>query len=431
MMWRSMAAAVPFVVLLLVASSAGTASLPSTRPEEVGLSSERLGRLGQWFTHEIAQGRLPGAVALVARRGRLAYLESFGSRDPVSGAPMTSDAIFRLASMTKPFTSVAAMMLVEEGKLALTDPIATFLPSLAKLEVSVPTVDPTTGTVTCATVPAARAITVQDLLRHTAGFTYGRRTTNLCVQDRYATTGVDATDLTNAGLVERLAQVPLVHQPGTTVEFGRSTDVLGRLIEVVAGTTLGQFFAARLFAPLQMTDAGFYVPAAHLGRLAAPFLTDPATRRPISSWWDVTRPPTYEAGGQGAVSTAGDYTRFCQMLLNGGHLDGVRLLSRTTVTLMTADHLGPALAAAEVPGHRLLGTPGYTFGLGFAIRREAGIAGVPGSAGEYTWGGSFGTYFWIDPQEALIGILMTQAPGPGLSQSRTRFRQLVYQAMVD
>jgi CubicO group peptidase (beta-lactamase class C family) len=430
MMWRSMAAAVPFVVLLLVASPAGTASLPSTPPEEVGLSSERLGRLGQWFTHEIAQGRLPGAVALVARRGRIAYLESFGSRDPVIGAPMPSDAIFRLASMTKPFTSVAAMMLVEEGKLVLTDPIATFLPSLAKLEVSVPTSDPTTGTVTCATVPAARGITVQDLLRHTAGFTYGRDTTNTCVKERYAMTGVDATALTNAGLVERLAQVPLVHQPGTAVEFGRSTDVLGRLIEVVAGMTLGQFFGARLFAALQMTDAGFYVPAAHLGRLAEPFPTNPITGRPISRL-DVTRPPTYEAGGQGAVATAGDYARFCQMLLNGGQLDGVRLLSRTTVTLMTADHLGPALAAAEVPGHRLLGTPGYTFGLGFAVRREAGMAGVPGSAGEYTWGGSFGTYFWIDPQEALIGIMMTQAPGPGLIQSRKRFRQLVYQAIVD
>jgi CubicO group peptidase (beta-lactamase class C family) len=430
MTWRSMAAAVPFVVLLLVASPAGTASLPSTPPEEVGLSSERLGRLGQWFTQEIAQGRLTGAVALVARRGRVAYLESFGSRDPVIGAPMPSDAIFRLVSMTKPFTSVAAMMLVEKGKLVLTDPIAKFLPTLAKLEVSVPTLDPATGTVTCATMPAAREITVQDLLRHTAGFTYGRRTTNACVKERYAMTGVDATDLTNAGLVERLAQVPLVHQPGTAVEFGRSTDMLGRLIEVVAGTTLGHFFEARLFAPLQMTDTGFYVPAAHLGRLAEPFLTDPATGRPISPL-DVTRPPTYEAGGQGAVSTAGDYARFCQMLLNGGQLNGVRLLSRTTVSLMTADHLGSALAATEVPGHNLLRTPGYTFGLGFAVRREAGMAGVPGSAGEYTWGGAFGTYFWIDPQEALIGIMMTQAPGPELIQSRKLFRQLVYQAIVD
>jgi CubicO group peptidase (beta-lactamase class C family) len=206
--------------------------------------------------------------------------------------------------------------------------------------------------------------------------------------------------------------------------------VLGRVIEVVSGMTLAKFLETRIFGPLGMRDSGFYVPAEHLGRLAQPYATDRSTGKAITLL-DVTRPPKYEAGGQGAVSTAGDYLRFCQMLLDGGQLDGKRLLSRTTVGLMTADHLGPALGAAPTPSELLLGTPGYTFGLGFAVRREAGIAGVSGSAGEYTWGGFAGTYFWIDPKEQLIGILMTQAPGPTRVEQRKLFRQLVYQAIAD
>jgi CubicO group peptidase (beta-lactamase class C family) len=418
-------------VLMLVVPTAWTTSLPSAKPEQVGLSSERLERVGQLLKREIAQGRIPGAVALVARKGRLAYFESFGVRDPASGAPMTNDAIFRLYSMTKPFTSVAAMMLVEEGKVVLTDPLSKFLPPLGKLEVSVQKFDPATGKVVYSTVPAEREITVQDLLRHTSGFTYGSLTTNAQVKELYAKVGVDAVDLTNADLVERLAKVPLVHQPGAAFEYGRSTDVLGRLVEVVADTTLAKFFQERIFAPLQMADSGFSVPQETLGRLAQPFpRTDPATGKPITLL-DVTSPPKYEAGGQGAVSTASDYVRFCQLLLNGGQLDGMRLLSRTTVRLMTADHLGSASEAASMPGPFLLSTPGYTFGLGFAVRREAGVAGVPGAAGEYTWGGFAGTYFWIDPQEELIGILLAPVLGPMRVQHRKLFRQLVYQAIVD
>jgi len=417
-------------LVILTVPMVWAASLPLVKPEQVGLSPERLDRVGQLLKKEIEQGRLPGAVALIARKGQIAYLESFGFRDKASGAPMTNDAIFRIYSMTKPFTSVAAMMLVEEGKIVLTDPISKFLPQLGKLEVSVQKFDPATGTVTYSTVPAEREITVQDLLRHTSGFTYGSLATNARVKELYEKVGVDAVDITNADLIERLAKVPLVHQPGTAFEYSHSTDVLGRLIEVVADTTLAKFFEERIFAPLKMTDSGFYVPKENLDRLAQPLPTDPATGKPITLL-DVTSPPKYEAGGQGAVSTAGDYARFCQMLLNGGHLDGVRLLSRTTVNLMAADHLGKIVDAAPMPSQLLLGTSGYTFGLGFAIRREAGIAGVPGSAGEYTWGGFAGTYFWIDPKEELIGILMLQAPGPARVQYRKLFRQLVYQAIVD
>jgi CubicO group peptidase (beta-lactamase class C family) len=417
-------------ILSALASPARAASLPSTTPEQVGLSSHRLERVGAFLKQEVAQRRLPGAVALVVRKGQVAYFESFGVRDPASGAPMTNDAIFRMYSMTKPFTSVAAMMLVEEGKIALTDPLSKFLPQLGKLEVSVQKLDPATGTTTYSNVPAEREATVQDLLRHTAGFTYGGLAKNARVNELYDKVGVDAEDITNAELVERLAKVPLTTQPGTAFGYGRATDVLGRVIEVVADTTLGQFLEARIFAPLQMRDSGFYVPKDRLGRLAQPFPSDPATGKPITLI-DVTSPPRYEAGGDNTVSTASDYARFCQMLLNGGQLDGIRLVSRSTVRLMTADHLGPALAVAPTPSELLLGTPGYTFGLGFAVRREAGIAGVPGSAGDYTWGGFAGTYFWVDPEEELIGILMAAAPGPMRMQYRKLFRQLVYQAIVD
>lgn len=427
---RMVSAILAMAFIIFVVPMTWATSLSPAKPEQVGLSSERLDRLDQLFKTEIEQGRIPGVVALIARKGQIAYFKSFGYRDKVSGAPMSNDAIFRIYSMTKPFTSVAAMMLVEEGKIVLTDPISKFLPQLGKLEVSVPKFDPATSTVTYSTTPAVREITVQDLLRHTSGFTYGDRTTNAQVKELYDKVGVDATDITNADLIERLAKVPLVHQPGTAFEYSRSTDVLGRLIEVVANTTLSKFFKERIFDPLKMEDSGFYVPEEKLGRLAQPFPTDPATGKPIKLL-DVTKPPKYEAGGQGAVSTASDYARFCQMLLNGGHLDGVRLLSRTTVNLMTADHLGKILEAAPAPSQLLLGTPGYTFGLGFAIRLEPGIAGVPGSAGEYTWGGFAGTYFWVDPKEELIGILMLQAPGPARVQYRKLFRQLVYQAIID
>lgn len=418
------------VFVILIIPTAWTASLPSAKPEQVGLSSERLDRIGQLLKNEIEQGRLPGAVALIVRKGQIAYFESFGFRDKESGSLMTNDAIFRIYSMTKPFTSVATMMLVEEGKIVLTDPISKFLPQLEKLEVSMQKFDPVTGTVIYSTVPTEREITIQDLLRHTSGFTYGSRTKNARVKELYDQMGVDATDITNADLIERLAKVPLVQQPGTAFEYSRSTDVLGHLVEVVTNTTLAKFFEERIFEPLKMTDSGFYVPEENLGRLAQPLPIDPATGEPIKLL-DVTSPPKYEAGGQGTVSTASDYARFCQMLLNGGHLDGVQLLSRTTIELMTADHLGKAIEAAPMPSQLLLGTPGYTFGLGFAIRQQAGIAGVPGSVGEYTWGGFAGTYFWIDPREELIGIFMSQAPGPMRVQYRKLFKQLVYQAIVD
>jgi CubicO group peptidase (beta-lactamase class C family) len=396
--------------------------LPQARPEQVGLSSERLGRLGQVLRQEIEQGKLPGAVALVARKGRVAYYESFGVRDPETRAPMTRDSIFRIYSMTKPITAVAIMMLQEQGRLVLNDPVSKFLPELARLQVATERRDPSTGQVAVELVPARREITIQDLLRHTSGFTYGGRTTNATVKEAYARAGVDARDLSNAELVTRLATVPLAHQPGTAWEYGRSTDVLGRVVEVISGKSLGGFFAERIFRPLAMADSGFFVPRERLGRLAQSFPVDPATGDKISLI-DVTTQPRYESGGGGGVSTADDYVRFAQMLQNGGRLDRSRLLSRTTVAFMASDHLGPISATM----HR----PGYTFGLGFAVRRDVGLDGQSGSVGEYGWAGAGGTYFWIDPKEQLIAILMTQAPGPSRVHYRQLFKELVQQALVD
>ncbi len=431
---------VSLVVSAAVALSAAIAwaeTLPSARPEQVGLSSERLDRVGQIFRSEIEKGKLPGAVALVARKGRIAYFESFGLRDPATGAPMTREAIFRIYSMTKPLVSVAAMILLEDGRAVLTDPVSKFLPPLAKLQVSVQKVEPVSGKVTYTMMPAERVMTIQDLLRHTSGLAYGELTANAPVKEAYAKAGLsqpeglpfDVRGMTPADQVERLATVPLAHQPGMVWEYSLSTDVLGRVVEAISGMTLGRFLEERLFAPLKMTDSGFFVPRDKLGRLAQPFPADPATGNPIKLI-DVTAPPNNDSGGAGGVSTAADYLRFAQMLLNGGRLDGVRVLSRGTVSLMTADHLGK-IDAVLTPGELLLGTLGYTFGLGFAVRREAGLAGTPGSAGEYMWAGFAGTYFWIDPKEELVGILMTQAPGPSRVYYRKLFKQLVYSAVVD
>ncbi len=419
-----------FTALAAIHTFAWGQVLPSAKPEQVGLSSDRLDRIGQVLKADVAKGQIPGAVALVARKGRVAYFEAFGFRDKATDSPMAKDAIFRIYSMTKPITSVAAMILAEDGKVALTDPVSKSLPPLTKLDVAVQKFDSVTGKAGYSAVPAEREITIQDLHRHTSGLTYGETSLNARVKEAYAKVGVDWKELTAAEQVERLAKVPLAYQPGTVWHYGLSTDVLGRVVEAVSGATLGQFFQERIFSPLKMTDSGFSVTKEKVTRLAEPFAKDPTTGNPIKLI-DVTVPPANDSGGGGGVATTVDYARFCQMLLNGGSLDGARILSRTTVRLMTSDHLGRIADAGPSPTTGLLGTPGYGFGLGFAVRLADGVAGVHGSAGDYTWGGFAGTYFWVDPKEDLFGILMTQQPGPIRVQYRKIFRQLVYQAITD
>jgi CubicO group peptidase (beta-lactamase class C family) len=413
------------IVWVFAASMGWGQALPAAKPEEVGLSSERLARLTEVIKAEIGKGRYPGAVALVARRGKVAYFESFGQRDPQAGTPLTKDAIFRLYSMTKPFTSVAAMMLVEEGRIMLNDLVSKYIPKFKGLNVSVPQVDAQTGKVTYALVPVEREMTIQDLLRHTSGLVYGSFTSHTGVKEAYAKEGVDWNGVTAIEQIERLAKVPLAHQPGTAWEYSLSTDVLGRVIESVTGTTLGQFLQERIFAPLKMADTGFQVPNAKIARLAQPFSKDPVSGR-LVALLDVTVPPKNDAGGAGAAGTAMDYARFSQMLLNGGQLDRVRLLGRATVAHMTSDHLGGIRVASPVLAW------GYGFGLGFAVRKETGLNAITGSAGEYRWGGAGGTAFWIDPKEQMVVVWMTQGqPGPQRGEDRDRFRQLVQAAIID
>jgi CubicO group peptidase (beta-lactamase class C family) len=424
------------IVALVASGAAWAQSLAPAKPDEVGLSAQRLERLSQFFKQEVDQGRVPGAVLAIARKGRLAYYESFGFRDKQREATMPKDAIFRIYSMTKPLAAVGAMMLVEEGRLQLTDPVAKYLPAFAALQVSVPKTD-SYGKVTYGLVPLDRPMTVQDLLRHTAGFAYGELTGNAAVKEAYTKAGLyhadidyDARDVTPDDEVAGLAKAPLVHQPGTVWEYGLAIDVLGRVVEKVSGMRLAAYLEQRLFKPLHMEDTGFWVQPEKRARLAEALPVDPATGAP-NKLIDVSAEPKNDSGGAGAVSTALDYLRFAQMMLGGGVIDDARFLSRTTLTLMTSDHLGSEIAAPVQPGQLLLGVPGYTFGLSFAIRKEPGIAGLLGSQGDYTWGGAAGTYFWIDPKEQLAVVLMAQTPGPSRPYYRREMRQLVYQAIVD
>ena len=417
---------VTLISLVVFTTHVWAQGLPTAKPEQVGLSSERLERVSRALRGEIEAGKIPGAVALVARKGQVVYFEAFGVRDKATGEPMPKDAIFRLYSMTKPFASVAAMMLMEDGKLVITDPVAKFLPQLAKREVVVSQVNPVTGKIDYLQVPTEREMTVQDLLRHTSGIVYGGFTPNARVKELYEANRVTWDGVTPEEQIERLSKVPLAHQPGTTWEYSLSTDVLGRVVEKVSGATLGRFLDERLFGPLKMADTSFVVPSAKLGRLAQPLAVEPSTGQPIKLV-DVTVAPKNDAGGAGSASTTGDYARFCQMLLNGGQLDGTRLLSPTTVAFMTSDHLGP-MKIVPLGG---VGT-GYGFGLGFAVRTAPGIAGTSGSVGEYRWGGAAGTAFWVDPKEEMITVLMVQgAPGPARGYTGGLFRQMVRQAIIE
>jgi CubicO group peptidase (beta-lactamase class C family) len=413
------------LLVLIVPGVAWPQGLSTATPEAVGLSSPRLARVTEAVKGEIAKGRYPGAVALVARRGKVAYFEALGQRDPQTGAPMTKDAIFRLYSMTKPFTSVATMMLLEDGRLLLNDPVSKYIPKLKGLQVSVPRVDTQTGKVTYALVPAEREMTIQDLLRHTSGLVYGGFTSHTGVKEAYTKEGVDWNGVTAAEQIDRLARVPLAHQPGTAWEYSLSTDVLGRVVEAVSGVTLEQFFQERIFTPLKMTDTTFLVPNGKVVRLAQPFAKDPVTGAAVALL-DVTQPQKNDAGGAGTAGTVMDYARFSQMLLNGGQLDRVRLLGRATVAQMSSDHLGDIRLASPILPR------GYGFGLGFAVRRETGLNWVTGSAGEYRWGGAGGTAFWVDPKEQMVVVWMTQGqPGARRGEDRDLFRQLVQAAILD
>lgn len=384
----------------------------------LGFSEERLDRIRRVLRDHVDHERIAGVVALLARRGKVAFFESYGERDLERAEPMTDDTIFRIASMSKPITSVAVLMLYEQGHFLLDDPVSLHLPELGALEVAVEQ----DAAADLETVPAQREMTIQDLLRHTSGLTYGFFSDSR-VDQLYLEQGVLSRDATIAETVSKVAALPLKHQPGSTWEYSISVDVLGRLVEVVSGLPFDRFLEEQIFTPLGMDDTGFHVPKSALPRVAVNYQWKdeqlvPAEVNPVESF---EVPTTYFSGGGGLVSTAADYYRFCQMLLNGGELGGRRLLGRKTVEWMTSDHLGEIEFAQR---------PGYGFGLGFAIRTDVGLAVVPGSLGEFNWGGAYGTSFWIDPAEDFIGIFMIQLR-PAPRAYRQQFKGLAYQAIVD
>jgi CubicO group peptidase (beta-lactamase class C family) len=397
------------------ASTPQTPPLPEARPEALGLSPSRLQLMSDAFKREIDKGTVPGLTVMVARRGQIGWFEALGRQSPAQSAPMTRDSIFRIFSMTKPIVSIGVMQLVEDGLLLLTEPVAKYIPEFAETKVGVEN----GGKLELA--PLARPITIQDLLRHTSGLTNDTAGTGP-IQQIYKQSRVRDRSISNAEHASIVAAMPLLCQPGAEWNYSRSTDILGRIIEIVSGKSLGAFLTERILAPLRMTETAFHTGAENAGRLAEPFANDPWTGEP-TKLFDMLERPVMESGGGGLVSTTMDYARFCQMLLNGGTLDGERIIGRKTLQLMASNHL-----AAEVRINGILLAPGHGFGLGFAVRTDDGMAPFAGSAGQFFWSGVAGTFFWIDPAEELFAVFMSQGPGQR-EYTRNLVRSLVYAAV--
>ena len=411
------------LLCLLTVNFVWAQALPSARPEQVGLSSDRLNRITATLKADADKGVIPGAVVLVARHGKIALFEAVGTRNPATKAPMAKDSIFRIYSMSKPITSVAAMTLWEDGKFTLAEPVSKYIPEMGGLKVGVEKPD-ASGKPTLELVAAQRDMTIQDLLRHTSGLTYGFFGTGL-VKKMYVDSRVWNDYPSNAELINRLAKLPLAYQPGATWDYSHSTDVLGRLIEVITKQSLYQYEKERMLDPLGMKDTSFYVTdKGKQDRIVEPFADD----RSIGVDADFNDPrvaQAWESGGGGMVATAMDYARFCQMVLNGGTLEGKRILGPKTIAYMGADHL----SASVVPGPLYLPGAGFGFGLGFAVRMAAGVSSFPGSVGELNWGGAGGTYFWIDPKEDLFVVYMMQSPKQRVPY-RYLLKDMVYAAIT-
>jgi CubicO group peptidase (beta-lactamase class C family) len=426
-------------VLIFYSLNKSTHSIPTAKPTEAGFSKPRLEQLDQVVKAYVDNKELAGAVTLIARNGKLAQIQAYGMADIEARKPMQADTIFRIASMTKPITTVAIMMLFEEGKLLMTEPIEKYLPEFKEMKVLVENSSTGKDGQGYTLVPAKRPITIHHLLTHTAGFTYTFQGTHY-VSDMYKNAGVSdgltQTEGTLADEVSKLARLPLCRQPGEGFDYGLSTDVAGRIVEVISGVSLEQFFRERIFKPLAMNDTYFYLPEEKVSRLAALYQPtekglEKYTDDPIgtglmrySSSYHYKGPRTYFSGGAGLVSTAEDYWKFLQMLLNGGELNGVRLLSRKTIEFMTCNHIGDTV---------MWNSPfdGFRFGLGFAVKTDLGASWKIGSVGEYSWGGFFSTTFWVDPKEQLIGIVLTQLRPNDKLDLHEKFKALTYQAIAD
>ncbi|WP_136417119.1 serine hydrolase domain-containing protein [Herbaspirillum sp. ST 5-3] len=391
--------------------------------DRTGFSAPRLEAISKRIQADIDAKLIPGAVMLIARDGKIAYEQALGVQDPSTGAPMALDTIFRIYSMTKPIVSVGIMMLVEQGRLLLSDPVSMHIPELRNLKVGVETLD-AKGKRILELTPTLQPMTVQDLMRHTSGLTYGIFGESL-VKDEYRNSGLGSPRATSDEFIRTLAQLPLAYQPGTVWEYSHATDVLGVLLERLSGMSLDEFLAERILKPLGMHETGFWVEPDQHHRIAEPFAIDPVTGTSVKLN-QPRRRPNFLSGGGGMMSTVHDYLRFAQMLQNEGELGGVRILSRKMLRYMASDHL------AELPhaknGASYLPGAGYGFGLGFAVRTSEGNAFMPGSVGDFTWSGLAGTYFWIDPRENLLAIYLMQAPEQR-NHYRQLFRNLVYAAL--
>jgi len=416
---------------ILVASITGAQAIPqASSPEEVALSKERLQRISAWLQTDVDKKVIPGAVVMVLRKGKIAYYEAFGYQDREKNIPMARNSIFHLYSMTKPFTSLATMMLAEEGKILLLHPVSRYLPEFKDRKVGVEKKDPATGKTELLLEPASRDMTVQDLLRHTSGITYGIFGKSM-VKDLYNKANLFDWNQTNAELVTKLSQLPLQYHPGTTWDYSMSTDILARIAEITSGVDFETFIADRITKPLKLADTAYWAEGAERqARVAEPQI-DPATgSRPRVQ--DVTKKQKWVPGATGLVSTAHDYARFCLMLLYGGTRDGVRFVSPKTIKHMTSNHIPPEYKyAIPIQNQILWASPsietGQGFGLGFAINCEPERSPLPGSKGAYYWYGANGTTFFVDPKEELIAIIMTQARGQELPL-QYRLRHYVYQA---
>ena len=410
--------------------AAADATLAVTKPEQVGLSAERLARIDAVMNGYVEAGKIAGATGLIARRGEIAYFNTYGYRDLESKAPMPKDALFRIYSMSKAVTGVAVMILHEKYGFSLRTPASKWIPALGDQKVAVWSVDPGTGDPSLELAPSNRDMTVQDLLTHTAGISYGGPR-NAQGGMYYAELGVGSRDQTLEEFTNKIGQAPLHNHPGTVWRYGYGMDVLGRLVEVISGKTFDVFLEEEIFAPLGMKDTAFYVRPGTEDRLAVLYTLDrkagdgKITRSKAPPQDSYLTKPKIFYGGAGLVSTTADYFKMIQMLLDGGEYEGGRMLSPKSVELLGSDHIGDMPRAGQLLG------PGDGFGLTFRVNESPGMNGAYGSVGEYSWGGAAGTRFWIDPEEEMVGVFMIQIlPHTNLPYG-TEFRNLAYQAIVD
>jgi CubicO group peptidase (beta-lactamase class C family) len=400
--------------------------LPRAKPEDVGMSSERLARISTTLNADIEAGKIPGGVIAIARHGKLVMLDAYGWRDKEAHVPMTTDTIFNVASMTKPMTTVGLLMLYEQGKILIDDPLSKYFPKFANMRVAARDAN---GEPTADSVPANRQITIQDLLRHTSGLIYGGRGATP-VHRMYPASSADASrDYDGAAFLDKLSSATLLYQPATVWDYGFGLDITGLLIEKISNQTLGQYLQAKLFAPLGMTDTGFSISADKAARYAKPLPIDPDTGKPQLRTPELTQPLKFECGGGCAATTATDYLRFATMLMNHGRVGEAQLLGRKTVDYMLSDQLGPNIK--NLIGNADPTRADFGFGLGLAVRTTPGVVRLMGSVGQFTWPGASGTDWWVDPKEELAVVYLSAAPGPARWHYRQLINALVYQAIIE